>query len=103
MGNKDFAALDHINELAAMMPDARPAPRRREPKENAPAPPPKPKRKKNQERIEQYSLAMRSGMRRDIAKLAVNADMTIRAFILDALKAKGLKVDEADLVDQRKR
>jgi len=67
------------------------------------APAPKPKRKKNQERIEQYSLAMRSGMRRDIAKLAVNADMTIRAFILDALRAKGLKVDEADLVDQRKR
>jgi len=34
--------------------------------------------------------------------MAADADMPIRALILDALREKGLSVTEADLVDRRK-
>ncbi len=39
----------------------------------------------------------------DLAQLAVNADMTMRAFVLMALKEKGLSVLDEDLADRRKR
>ena len=34
--------------------------------------------------------------------LATEADMTMRAFVLNALKDKGLTVTDADLIDMRK-
>jgi hypothetical protein len=36
------------------------------------------------------------------ARLANDVDMTMRAFVLDALRAKGLDVRPDDLVDLRK-
>ena len=40
--------------------------------------------------------------RKQLARLADDADMTMRAFVLDALKAKGLDVRPDDLLDLRK-
>jgi hypothetical protein len=42
-------------------------------------------------------------LRKELARLAAEADMTMRAFVLSALKEKGLKVSDEDLVDLRKR
>ena len=39
--------------------------------------------------------------RKQLARLADDADMTMRAFVLDALKAKGLDVRPDDLLDLR--
>ena len=41
-------------------------------------------------------------MRKQLARLASDADMTMRAFVLNALKEKGLSVREDDLIDLRK-
>src|SRR5215470_5352130 len=99
MAKQDFVDVDP-GALASLMRAPPRAPR--QPRET-PAPTPKPKRRGKQERREQYSLAMRAGMRKNLAKLAVNADMTIRGFILHALKKEGLEVREDDLADLRKR
>ena len=50
----------------------------------------------------QFSLSLRKGLRKQLARLADEADMTMRAFVLDALKAKGLDVRADDLADLRK-
>ena len=63
----------------------------------------KPKVEKPAEPITQFPLKMRRSLHNELKKLAVNNDMTMRGFILDALKAKGLQVTEADLIDGRKR
>jgi hypothetical protein len=42
------------------------------------------------EDVIQFSLSLRKGLRKQLARLADEADMTMRAFVLDALKAKGL-------------
>jgi len=52
--------------------------------------------------ITQFSLSLRKGLRKQLARLADDADMTMRAFVLDALKAKGLDVQPDDLLDLRK-
>ncbi len=54
------------------------------------------------EEVIQFSLSLRKGLRKQLARLADEADMTMRAFVLDALKAKGLDVRPDDLVDLRK-
>ena len=41
-------------------------------------------------------------LRKQLARLADEADMTMRAFVLDALRAKGLDVRADDLADLRK-
>ena len=41
-------------------------------------------------------------LRKQLARLADDADMTMRAFVLEALKAKGLDVRPDDLLDLRK-
>ncbi len=41
-------------------------------------------------------------VRKELARLAADADMTMRAFVLNALKEKGLSVREDDLADLRK-
>jgi hypothetical protein len=42
------------------------------------------------------SLGLRKGLRSQIVGLADEAGMTVRDFVLDALKAKGLKVRRSD-------
>lgn len=54
------------------------------------------------EEVMQFSLSLRKSLRKELTQLAVNADMTMRAFVLLALKAKGLSVLDEDLVDRRK-
>ena len=44
---------------------------------------------------------MRKELRKQLTRLASDDDMTMRAFVLNALKEKGLSVRE-DLVDLRK-
>ena len=53
------------------------------------------------EEIIQFSLSLREGFRKQHARLADDADMTVRAFVPDELKAKGLDVRPGDLMDLR--
>lgn len=55
------------------------------------------------EPVVQFTFDLRKSLRKELARLADDADMTMRAFILDALKEKGLSVTEEDLLDLRKR
>ena len=54
------------------------------------------------ERNAQYLLKMTRDQRRQLVKLAALEDMTIRGFILNALKDKGLDVTEEDMIDLRR-
>ena len=55
------------------------------------------------EPIVQFSFGLRKSQRKELQRLASDADMTMRAFILDALRGKGLTVTDEDLLDLRKR
>lgn len=57
----------------------------------------------NAEPLVQFSFALRKSLRKELARLADDADMTMRAFILEALRDKGLTVTDDDLLDMRKR
>jgi hypothetical protein len=46
---------------------------------------------------------MRKSLRKELQRLAADADMTMRAFVLSALKDKGLSVGDEDLLDLRQR
>lgn len=54
------------------------------------------------ETVVQFNLSMRKSLRRDLKRLAEDSDMTARAFVLNALKEKGLPVSDKDLLDLRK-
>jgi len=56
-----------------------------------------------EEPISQFSLSLRESLRKQLAQLSLEADCTMRAFVLMALKEKGLNVTEDDLLDRRKR
>lgn len=53
--------------------------------------------------MSQFTLKMRESLHRELARLALDAGMTMRGYIMNALKSKGLSVTEADLIDRRKR
>lgn len=55
------------------------------------------------EPVVQFSFGLRRSQRKNLARLAADADMTMRAFILNALKEKGLDVTSDDLLDLRRR
>ena len=55
------------------------------------------------ERQSQFTLQMRESLHRDLARKAFDSGMTMRGFIMRALKRSGLKVTEADLVDRRRK
>jgi hypothetical protein len=55
-----------------------------------------------QEEVIQFSLTLRKSLRKELARLAGDADMTMRAFVLLALRDKGLNVTDEDLADLRK-
>jgi hypothetical protein len=54
------------------------------------------------ETLTQFSLSLRKELRKQLGRLAADADMTMRAFVLDALREKGLSVRDDDIVDLRK-
>jgi len=81
-----------LSALAERMPTQRPA------AVEAPKPKPKPP----DEPITQLSLSLRKSLHKQLIKLAVDADVTLRAFVLGALKKEGLPVRDDDLVDLRR-
>jgi hypothetical protein len=121
MGKKDLASVTtDLSALASMMPTQRPltpmpaasviAPEATvpaapstpiSPSPAKPAATVQPKSAKPEETI-QFSLSLRKSLRKQLASLASDADMTMRAFVLQALKGKGLSVRDDDLIDLRK-
>ncbi len=101
MSKKDLASVTtDLSALASMMPTQRPA---AEPQALKVVPvPPTPRPKGQGEEITQFSLSLRKDLRKQLARLADDADMTMRAFVLNALKDKGLDVRADDLADLRK-
>jgi hypothetical protein len=55
------------------------------------------------EPVVQFSFDLRKSLRKELARLADDTDMTMRAFILSALRDKGLSVTDDDLLDLRRR
>ncbi len=55
------------------------------------------------ERMSQFTLKMRESLHRELARMALDAGMTMRGFIMSALQSKGLSVNDHDLIDRRKR
>lgn len=51
----------------------------------------------------QFSFSLRKRLRKELKRLADDADMPVRSFILNALKEKGLSVTDDDLIDRRKK
>ena len=96
--------LDNVsNALAGLAEDL---PVQRSPKEIKREARTKPKAKKVvvvTEPVSQFTLKMRESLHNELKKLAVNNDMTIRGFIMEALKARGLAVTEQDMADGRRR
>src|SRR5580704_16398551 len=96
MAKKDLASVTtDLSALAAIMPTQRPV---AAPMPSAAKVVAMPKREKDI----QFSLSLRPELRKQLARLAADADMTMRAFVLNALKEKGLDVCEDDLLDLRK-
>jgi hypothetical protein len=114
MGKKDLASVTtDLSALAGMMPTQHAAviPIRSVPPQPEPSVPPVPDqpaagrpepRTDKQEEIIQFSMGLRKSLRKQLAHLASDADVTMRAFVLRALKDKGLSVREDDLLDLRK-
>ncbi len=110
MAKKDLASLTtDLSALAAGMPTQRPTPAAQAPSAAPPPPPtltvveaPKSLPEGQGEEIAQFSLSLRRGLRKQLARLADDADVTMRAFVLNALKEKGLDVRPDDLIDLRK-
>jgi len=105
MAKKDLASVTtDLSALAAMMPTQR----------AAPAPQPiaveptalkvvsTPATAAKAEPLTQFSFGLRKDLRKQLGRLADDADMTMRAFVLNALKDKGLDVRADDLLDLRK-
>ncbi len=54
------------------------------------------------EPVVQFGFGLRKSLRKQLGRLADDADMTMRSFVLGALKEKGLEVTDDDLLDLRK-
>jgi hypothetical protein len=93
MGKKDLQSVTaSLASLAAQMPTQKPA---------APASLVVPSAAPAGRNV-QFSLDMRLELRKQLLRLAADADTTARAFVLMALKEKGLDVQPEDLIDRRK-
>ena len=64
--------------------------------------PQKAKPPKSVEPSVQFAFELRKSLRKELARLSADADMTMRAFVLNALKEQGLSVTDDDLHDLRK-
>ena len=108
MSKKDLASVTaDLSALASGMPTQRPAtlaPVAAPAPTDAPAAKAatRPKATVEPEPVTQFSLSLRKELRKELANLARDADMTMRAFVLLALKDKGLSVRDDDLVDLRR-
>ncbi len=65
--------------------------------------PQKTEREKKPEPLVQFTLQMRASLHRELAQRALNSGMTMRGYIMNALRKSGLKVTDNDLVDRRRR
>ena len=93
MAKKDLQSVTaNLSGLAATLPTQKPV----APHNVGPVP------VRTAEKLVQFSLSMRPELRKQLDRLAADADMTMRAFVLHALKEKGLDVRDEDLVDLRK-
>lgn len=92
MNKKDLLGLTpDLSALAATLPTQNVAAR------SEPA-----KRSSGREPVIQLNLRIRRGLRQQIHRMAVDAEMTICAFVLTALREKGLPVRDEDLIDRRR-
>ena len=92
MAKKDFRSVAaSLSSVAANLPS-----QHVEPPRLAMAPTPS-------EPVVQFSFGLRKSQRKELQRLAADADTTMRAFILNALKEKGLSVTDDDLLDLRKK
>ena len=55
----------------------------------------------NGEDIIRFMVPMRKSVRKQLASRAIEANMTMRAFVMFALKAQGIDVRDDEIVDQR--
>lgn len=55
------------------------------------------------EPVTQVTIKMRESLHKDLTRKAFNSGMTMRGYIMRALKQAGLGVTETDLIDGRKR
>ncbi len=107
MAKKDLASVTtDLSALASFMPTQKPVTLAEPPALPPAAPAPvraaPPAQMREEEGVTQFSLSLRKELRKQLARLASDADMTMRAFVLNALKDKGLAVREDDLIDMRK-
>ena len=51
----------------------------------------------------QFTLKLSVAQHKELQRLAFEADMTMRSYVMHALKVQGLGVTDADLVDRRRR
>jgi hypothetical protein len=100
MSKKDLASVTtNLQALAEPLPVQRAA----RPADHIalPSDPPRRQNVKTQDRNSELSLRLRKSQRKELSRLAQDADMTMRAFVLIALRDKGLSVREDDLTDMR--
>ena len=99
MSKKDLASVTtDLTALASSMPTQRPSSQVRAMPDATVIDLPK----REEEEVTQFSLGLRKELRKQLARMADDADMTMRAFVLNALKEKGLHVRDDDLLDRRK-
>lgn len=55
------------------------------------------------ERQSQVTLQMRETLHKELTRKAFESGMTMRGYIMNALRKSGLRVTKADLVDRRRR
>ena len=79
-----------LSDLAAAMPTQMPMAAVRRP---VPSP---------GEPLVQFTMRMRKSLRRELDRLAIDNDTTMQAFVLSALRDRGLSVTDDDLLDLRK-
>ncbi len=100
---RDLAAVESdLAKLADNMPTQHVPAREKRPKRAGEGRAKKPVLEQPAEPTIQFSFGLRRSLRKQLVSLANDADMTMRAFVLDALKGKGLDVADADLLDMRK-
>jgi hypothetical protein len=83
-----------LGDLAATMPTQRPL-------AVVPGEPPIP-RTAPSEPLVQFSFRMRKSLRRELDRLSIDHNTTMQAFVLSALRDRGLSVTDDDLLDLRK-
>ena len=102
MAKKNLQSVaGELASLAATMPTQRSAAEARPLPEPVAPPPSPPTGESTRPKEKPFTLNMRPILHRQLDRMASDAEMTMKAFILSALKAKGLDVQPEDLVDRR--